>query len=103
MSKLKTVIYGAFDDLLEIEGVLREELNPSNEEPNVLGLSDGTLLQIEYDQDGIWRIKRLRAGSCEFILEQGDTEQDTPDRAILIGDLTWAVLAERSQYNPVMK
>ncbi|MFA7308094.1 MAG: hypothetical protein WC026_15640 [Hyphomicrobium sp.] len=102
-TNLKTVIYGASDDLLEIEGLLSEEMNPSNDEPNVLGFSDGTLLQIEYDDDGIWRIKMLRAGDCEYFHEQGSVEQDTPDKVTLVGDLQWAVLATRGQYNPVMR
>ena len=51
--------------------------------------------------NGIWRVKRLMAGACEFSLQPGSVEQDTNDLATLKGDLRWCVLGERGQYNPV--
>jgi len=97
----ETVIYGASDDLLELEGQLSEELNPSSDEKNLLALSDGTLLEIWYDDDGIWRIRSLAKGACQQNFLQGSVEDDTPDKLTLTGDLRWAVLGQRGQYNPV--
>jgi hypothetical protein len=98
----ETLIYGASDDLLEIEGQLSEELNPSSDEKNLLALSDGTLLEIWYDEDGIWRIRTLVKGACEQRFEQGSVADDEPDKLTLIGDLRWCMLGERGQFNPVM-
>lgn len=97
----KTVIYGASDDLLEIEGQLSEELNPSSDKKNLLALSDGTLLEIWYDDDGIWRIRSLAKGACEQRFTQGSVDKDEPDRLELVGNLKWCMLGERGQYNPV--
>ena len=98
-----TTIYGCSDDLIELEGQLHEELNPRGDEPSLLAFSDGTLLQMWYDEDGIWRIKRLMAGSCEYKHEDGSIELDTVDKVTLTGDLKWCVLGERGQYNPVLR
>jgi hypothetical protein len=97
----ETVIYGASDDLIEIEGQLSEELNPRSDEPSLLAFSDGTLLEVEYDRDGIWRIKVLAKGTCDFVHVAGSVEDDTPDRMTMKGDLRWCVIGERGQYNPV--
>ena len=100
-----TKIYGASDDLIEIEGQIREEFSGGNERSgdptaDILAFSDGTLLEVLYDNDGIWRIKRLVAGACEFEHKAGDVEADTMDEAILRGDLRWVVKSERTQDSP---
>lgn len=100
----ETKIYGASDDLIELEGQIREEFNHygsgDDSKAAILAFSDGTLLEVEYDDDGIWRIKRLAEGSCEYEHKAGSVEKDTPDYAILRGELRWAVKSERGQYNP---
>jgi hypothetical protein len=57
-------------------------------------------LEVLYDKDGIWRIKRLVAGRCDFEHKSGSVKDDTPDEAILRGDLHWVVKSERNQYSP---
>lgn len=98
-----TTITGASDDLIELDGQIREEFNyyTRNEEGGaLLAFSDGTLLSIKYDNDGIWRIARLAAGKCEYAHQSGDVVEDTFDVVTLTGDLAWCVLADRGQYNP---
>lgn len=97
----ETAIYGASDDLIEIEGVISEEFNHYDESPALLAFSDGTLLEIEYDDDGIWRIRPLATGSCKFEHRGGSAIYDRPDVAVLTGDLKWCVYAKRQgQINP---
>lgn len=98
---MQTTITGASDDLIELDGQIREELNPRGDEPSLLAFSDGTLLEIEYDKDGIWRVRQLAKGACEFSLKPGSVADDTFDVATLTGELRWCVLGERGQYNPV--
>ena len=90
---MKTVtITCASDDLIEVEGAIYEEYNhynSSEEEPSHLMFSDGTLLRILYDEDGIWRITRIATGAAEFSLVQGNATDDTFDVATLTGDLKW--------------
>lgn len=98
-----TTIYGASDDLIELEGQLNEEFNPSYQRktPSLLAFSDGTLLEMWYDNDGIWRIKQLIAGISAYTHEAGSIADDTPDKVTLMGDLRWCVLGERGPSNPI--
>jgi len=59
-------IYGASDDLIEIEGDIRDEFSYWEDNENYLAFSDGTVLHIEYCDDGIWRIRRMAAGGFIF-------------------------------------
>jgi hypothetical protein len=85
-------IYGASDDLIEIGGDLREEFPYSHRDVgDLLGFADGTLLRIRFDEEGVWRITRLRSGTAAFTLEQGTEDGDGTDRATLDGDVAWVV------------
>lgn len=73
---MKTIkIYGASDDLIEIDGDIREEFNHYNEDdPFYLAFSDGTALSINYNNDGFWCINRLAIGSAEYSKHEGADE-----------------------------
>ena len=91
---MKTVtVDGASDDLIEIEGAIRDEISPSDENPAKLAFSDGTVLSVAYDKDGCWRVNRVAEGSAK--MEKVDTEgPDTDnysDRVTLTGDIRWMV------------
>lgn len=64
-------IYGASDDLIEIEGDISEEFSYAdyhdNDQGDLLGFSDGTILRITYDNDGIWRIQTLVSGRARLV------------------------------------
>lgn len=86
-------IYGASDDLIEIEGDLTEEFNPpwDEEEPSYLAFSDGTVLSAAY-ADGFWRINRMAAGSATYAKTEGmDEDTDYSDVVTLEGAITWVV------------
>jgi hypothetical protein len=51
------LIYGYSDDLIEIEGDIREEFSAATNETGWLALSCGTLIRYKYDDDGIWRFQ----------------------------------------------
>ena len=96
---MSITVYGASDDLIEIEGDIREEFNwiPEERETRVLAFSDGTLLRVSYDDDGIWRLVRMVKGSANFEKVEGDAEEDTPDKVTLSGaEIKWVVLGEES-------
>lgn len=46
-------IYGASDDLLELEGDITDEINVDCEESFCVAFSDGTLIRVHYDEDAI--------------------------------------------------
>lgn len=51
---MKTKIYGASDDLIEIDGAISEEANHYDATRVIIKASDGTQARITYD--GEWRI-----------------------------------------------
>ncbi len=91
---MKTItIYGASDDLIEIEGDIRDELYANDDESTKLAFSDGTVLSIEYNSDGLWKIFRLVEGSAtveKFEATDPDSEEYS-DRVTLKGDIQWVV------------
>lgn len=91
-------IYGVSDDLIEIEGDLNEEFNPSNEDEGMwLIFGDGSIIDVRYDEFGIWRVTRPYAGTSfmEKDEDPGDDENRYSDRVTLTGDLLWVVAAEK--------
>lgn len=94
----QVVIFGASDDLVEIEGSLREEFNVNSDESVVLVFGDGTVLTVRYDMMGVWRIQQTAAGTADFFMDEdpGDDEERYSDRVTLTGDLRWVVQAEQS-------
>jgi len=91
----KTTITGASDDLIEIDGELSVEFSAymdDNDEHHYLGFSDGTMLSVKYDSDGIWRFNLIAQGSCKMTKVDGCVEKDTFDVVTLEGDLKWVIL-----------
>jgi hypothetical protein len=96
MAKLK--IYGASDDLIEVEGDIREEFNPQSDGPSLLALSDGTLLQIQYGagNKAFWRIQPLIYGSARYSkIEATDEDENYSDVVTLEGEIKWAVCGDQ--------
>lgn len=92
-------IYGASDDLIEIEGDIREEFNPSDVDgPAFLAFSDGTLLQIQYGagQLGFWRITPLLYGSAKYSKTEATNADDNySDVVTLEGDIKWVACGDQ--------
>lgn len=93
---MSVTIYGASDDLIEVEGDLREEfVHYSNDaEPAYLAFSDGTLLSVVYGggKEAFWRIAPIRYGAAKYTLHQAtDEDKDYSDRVTLDGDIQWVV------------
>lgn len=91
MTSTTVEVYGASDDLIEVDGYLREEFS-YDDEANLLAFSDGTVLSIEYNQEGLWRMAPLVKGS-EFqgIDQTAATEEDYTDRAHFGSGLRWVM------------
>lgn len=86
-------IYGASDDLIELDGAIREEFTCYDEdEPTYLAFSDGTVLSVLYDGQGMWRVNRVAEGSATYAKREAtDPDDDYSDRVTLAGDLAWCV------------
>lgn len=55
-------VYGVSDDLIEVEGDIREEFSNPEGKPGYFAFSDGTILAIFYSNEGTWRIQVLSTG-----------------------------------------
>lgn len=60
---MKVKVYGHSDDLIEVEGDLREEFDRSE---GTLVFGDGTHLHVEYGGEGLWSITRVKKGTAKF-------------------------------------
>ena len=59
---MATVIYGASDDLIEVDGDVRGE---HSDDEGFLIVSDGTILKIKYGKDSmaVWEIRLIEKGT----------------------------------------
>lgn len=95
----KITITGASDDLIEIDGDISEEFMyyPSNDKSCYLAVSDGTLISVRYDEDGLWRFEAIIRGAARIGKVAGDVTQDTNDvldlELIAGGQFNWVVIA----------
>jgi len=84
-------IYGESDDLIEIDGHICEEFSRFDSEGDYLAVSDGTVLRIVYDNDGIWRVSLVFRGSLFDHIDQGSVEKDINDIAYFKDGVKWIV------------
>ena len=97
---MKVKVYGASDDLIELDGDLREELNPhrhADDDFAYLAFGDGTVLSVTYAKDGCWRVKRVCVGAAHYEkkeAEGADTDSYS-DIVTLDGDLKYCVFGDQ--------
>lgn len=93
-------ISGASDDLIEVEGDLREEFNgydSGDAKLRYVAFSDGSLVSIRYEDDGCWRVHVVKVGEgTEASKVEGDPDADYTDRVSLTRNtpFTWALFGE---------
>ncbi len=109
---MTTTIYGASDDLIEVEGACSEEFSVYNKCENetpaaYLACSDGTLLKVKYD--GQWRFHLMKQGSAAYSKEEATDEAGSrpdgkpaySDVVTLDGDVRWVVFTTQAAIEPV--
>ena len=73
-------IYGASDDLIEIEGDISEEFGDfdTDKHPGCIAFADGTILRIQYgiNDEGIWRITPLCVPATTIISHEICVSED---------------------------
>lgn len=95
--KMSTQIYGASDDLIEIQGDLSEEFY-GGDKPTLLIFSDGTALTIKYGKEhlAVWAITLITQGKL-FMRIAHCTDEDAErysDTAHFNDGLKWAYVAK---------
>lgn len=93
---MTTKIYGASDDLIEFEGDVYGE-SGGGDEPALVILSDGTLLEIKYGKAdmGVWSVVPVKAGALFDRVDPCFDDDADPysDVAHFYDGLTWAYVA----------
>lgn len=87
-------VYGASDDLIEIEGAIREEFPAYGDDAAFLAFSDGTVLRVAYGQgnQAMWHITRVATGTAAYSHHGAtDEDKDYSDRVTLSGEIEWVV------------
>jgi hypothetical protein len=94
MTHETTVIYGASDDLIEVEGAHPDEFNHLDNSPAVLSIDDGAiLLRVDYGFNGIWTVEAMSGSDRVTIVpargeDEPDDEHGCPgysDKAVIAG------------------
>ena len=96
-----TKVYGASDDLVEVEGDINGEVGcygtDDNEHGVLIILSDGTLLEVKYGKSdmAIWGITLIKAGDLFDRIEPCSDEDADPysDIAYFRSGLKWSYAA----------
>ena len=72
------IVYGASDDLVEIAGAITDEFSPSWSDPHgTLSFPNGVVLDIRYNDQGIWRINVVHGEDlCEHLHSAPGEETD---------------------------
>lgn len=87
-------VTGYSDDSIVLKGAIKEQFYiGTGDVSNLLVFSDGTILEIEYTSDAVWKIVQINAGEAE--LERADDEgRDYSDFVRLHGDFDFVVRTE---------
>jgi hypothetical protein len=93
MSEKTVTIYGTSDDLIEVEGDIQAECIGDQA---LLAFSDGTVLSVVYNSDGVWSISRLSGGTAQMTHTPADgaDSDNYSDRVTLTGDIRWCVFGD---------
>jgi hypothetical protein len=91
-------LYGASDDLIELDGDIDDEFyigDGADEggEGGCVGLSDGTVLGVIYDHDGVWRFTIKKNGTSEVQITGNDPDDKNnySDTVTITGPIKWAM------------
>lgn len=94
-------LYGASDDLIEIEGAINDEFSSFRDDKEMLlAISDGTLLRILYSHRGVWRFELVSLGAestYKNIPAPEDDEDNYSDVVTIESNrsLVWVTLGEK--------
>ena len=90
---MRIEVYGASDDLVEVDGDVTAEFNVylEGDEPAYLGVSCGTLLRVTYD--GLWHINVMEQGTAKVSHRAATNgDDDYSDRVVVEADvIDWVV------------
>lgn len=88
-------IYGYSDDLIVVEGDIREEFTHRtrrDDDDGMIACSNGAVVRIRYDDSGVWRITPISGAEHITVTQAPEDDDDNySDRATICGDIHWVV------------
>lgn len=95
-----TKIYGASDDLIELEGDIDDEVDAlskfnTTEKPFIISFDDNTKVRIFYLKDGIWKIELMVAGHLFSKIEECNGDKYSDELIMKDGLKSFTVEVER--------
>jgi hypothetical protein len=92
-------VYGASDDLIEIDGVIDTEFE-AKRGGDYVGFSDGSMLWVRYDSDSVWRIKLIHIGEgTEWVFNPCPVDDDRYSETFTLSaaqPFKWALVGEQT-------
>lgn len=89
---MSVTVYGASDDLIEVEGDIREEFPWNDPDAAYLGFSNGVILRILFSISGAWRITPVAGADRVQVAQCPENDEDNySDKATVDGDVMWVV------------
>lgn len=94
---MKLTIYGASDDLIEIEGDLRDEFGYYSDDPAEIKFSDGTVATIAYGDEvkALWSINVHERGTASFVLTKATNEKTDYSDRLTVEGVEWVEINGR--------
>lgn len=88
-------ITGHSDDVITVEGVdINEELYPDTGRDGHIAASDGTLLDVKYDDYCLWRFTVIYPGSLFDHKEEGSVPEDKNDVVYFKDGIKWVAVTD---------
>lgn len=87
-------IYGYSDDNVELEGDIHEEFyvpGAGYDNQPLIVLSNGVVLRVTYDNDGIWRFTPLKGSDKVFVIHNDQSDIEGSDVVMIDDTVTFAV------------
>jgi len=83
-------ITGYSDDIVDVEGDISEEIY-GLEDGGFLAFSDGTLIQVDYDKNGVWQFYVMAKGNLYDNKVEGSVLMETNDTVTFKSGILWIV------------
>lgn len=87
---MSVTVYGASDDLIEVDGDVYDEFPWNDSEPAYLGFSTGVVLRVTFGN--VWRIAPVAGADLVQVAQCPEDDEDNySDKATVEGDVAWVV------------
>ena len=98
MSK-QIIIKGHSDDIINVEGAIRDEFYPDSSDKMAIATNNGTLLAFEYTTGGIWRAKIIKEGlnKVDHDVNPESDEERYSDIVTITGEIEWVIFGKIEQ------